>query len=624
MKKLSEAIELADFEAEKDFPNANPEIYDYFITALTENLKRVETNSTRYDAIRLTVPDSKFTWCDLRNDPISHFLDQDQENIQQTNIHVFFTVIRSADRLLNRMEHSINQIYTYKDFEYVKKMFAYVTHAGTEKEKYDKMLIVLRGLVKCPSLPNICRQDSLAEFLNECLPFDGLEIWNQRTRIDDLSVCFYKMICVVVLLSAGRSIPNNFEIRPRNNQLLSTGFWEYYNTLRTNTMIYTGIEKLTLYEDLYDLITKFDKKSDEIVNRAANDFFVDLFKFVNSIELQEETLLNLGTRNLKYEKIFVLYLLFYKHVKYALYRSIRPIFGKKPFGKGLMRNSLIDREIILEYMSLIQNNSLAEIGFQCLKQEGSVGKFILRQAVHVDKEKIIALNEPSRPYRRALYVKTEREELEVAIPNGEVWVIEESLNDGIRNIACVAVILHQVVNIDRTVDDNDNHKVFNGYQLNKVHENKYLERVKRDFSYLDFDSVLVNDGRAGVGKLSYRGCGFQRLMLVLAEEIAKKKDCDYICATVSPFNEPSKRNFILNGYEVEGRAKYPFHGEITPFYQYLISDQIPEKDKARDLADIEREISENKEMLEELKISEESYRQDKDAPRDFLVLNLKL
>ena len=112
MKKLSKAIELADFEAEKDFPNANPEIYDCFITALTENLKRVETNSTRYDAIRLTVPDSKFTWCDLRNDPISHFLDQDQENIQQTKIHVFFTVIRSADRLLNRMEHSINQIYT--------------------------------------------------------------------------------------------------------------------------------------------------------------------------------------------------------------------------------------------------------------------------------------------------------------------------------------------------------------------------------------------------------------------------------------------------------------------------------------------------------------------------------
>lgn len=43
------------------YPNGNLVIYDLFISALTEELHNVTSTATQYDAICLTVPDSKFT-----------------------------------------------------------------------------------------------------------------------------------------------------------------------------------------------------------------------------------------------------------------------------------------------------------------------------------------------------------------------------------------------------------------------------------------------------------------------------------------------------------------------------------------------------------------------------------
>ncbi len=59
------------------YPNENPIIYDLFIGALTDELHVVASSATQYDAICLTVPDSKFTWNALNSKgiPSTHFLD---------------------------------------------------------------------------------------------------------------------------------------------------------------------------------------------------------------------------------------------------------------------------------------------------------------------------------------------------------------------------------------------------------------------------------------------------------------------------------------------------------------------------------------------------------------------
>lgn len=113
-------------------------------------------------------------------------------------------------------------------------------------------------------------------------------------------------------------------------------------------------------------------------------------------------------------------------------------------------------------------------------------------------------------------------------------------------------------------------------------------------------------------------------MLILAEEIAKLKACDYICATVSSFNKPSERNFMLNGYKIEDDTNYPFkENDPSPFYEHIISPLADEKIKKKFYDDLEYEVVAYKNILVKLKIAEEDYRRDMNVPREFVVLNLK-
>lgn len=148
--------------------------------------------------------------------------------------------------------------------------------------------------------------------------------------------------------------------------------------------------------------------------------------------------------------------------------------------------------------------------------------------------------------------------------------------------------------------------------------------MPKEYKYIDFDSIIVDDGRVNVHGRSYRGCGFQRLMLVLAEEIAKLKACEYICATVSSFNKPSERNFMLNGYEIEDYKNYPFkEDDPSPFYNYIISSSANEEIKRKFYNDLDYEVKAYKNILTKLHIAEEDYRRDMNVPREFVVLNLE-
>ena len=587
------------------FPEGNPVIYDLFIRILTEQLQENNPTATQYDAVLLTVPDAKFTWCDLRNDHVSHFLLCSRVEIESAESHLLYTVTRTADRLLDRAEHSVNLVYTYRDFEYVKKMFAHIVGTTTPRETYEKMLKFLKVLAGSNTLSNICCQASLTEFLYDCPSFNELEVWEQYEALENLAICFHKMICAVILLSAGRPLPDGFEVRPQT-MLLPSEFWEEYNSLRTSIYRFFGREKLALFQRLYDLICN---SSDEVVNRAANDFISDFFPFVNSTEIQDEILFNPENEHYEYVKIFNMYHLFYKHIKYSLYRTNRNIGND---GVGLMRNSLTDREVVLKYLAACKNDIYSEIIFNRLKQDGTVGKFAIRLARENDKANLILLSSPKPPYRRAIYIAFDEYELTEAIEKQQIWIIEDVKDSG-RVLACAAIILY---------NDKDTHyDSFCAGEMNDNYRKKYFGN-NTNFKYIDYDSVLVNDGRSNFGEESYRGYGFQRLTMILAEELAKIKECDYICATVSTFNAPSQRNFALNGYRFEQNEKYTFT-EPSPFYQYITSDEASIEERERNKVDISHEMAVYGEVLERLGINEDDYTTETVSPRDFVVLDIK-
>ena len=411
-------------------------------------------------------------------------------------------------------------------------------------------------------------------------------------------------------ISAGRDLPKRFEVRPRT-ALLPTVFWEKYNNLRTNLKnTYDVDEKLRLYERLYDLVTN-ENTSDELINRAANDFFVDFFSFVNTKDIQNNLLLKSDRNIRQYSKTFNLYHLFYKHIKYALYRTTWKV--NEANGWGLMRYSLTDREIVLRYIAAFIKDKASEGMFNRLKHDGSVGKFVIRLATKDDIDNIMLLSEPPIPYnRRAIFINPDEDELNEAVSKKQIWVIEELIN-GDEILACSAIILYN--------DKNCHYEAFHAVEINERYRKKYYKGDNPNFKYMDFDSILVNDGRSNIGTQSYRGYGFQRLMLILAEELATIMKCDYICATVSTFNQSSKRNFDLNGYMVEYNEKYPFK-EPSRFYHY-ITTKASEQEVEQNKKDIEFEVSKHGDTFVSLNISKEEYVKETTAPRDFVVLNLK-
>lgn len=593
------------------FPNGNPVIYDLFIGALTDELQGVTPTATQYDAICLTVPDSKFAWNALnsKGDPFSHFLDGIRNILEQSKKDILQIVITQADRLIDRAEFSSKQIFTYKDFQYLQKRFEHIIGAQTKAQTYNAMLDILKNLVINRSLPDICRQDSVVEFLNSCSPYQDLENWEKKDKFDEISICFQKIICAVILLSAGRNLPEGFEVRPRT-ALLPVVFWEEYNNLRSSlTSVFTVDDKLRLYERLYDMITA-GNKSDELINRAANDCFVDFFSLVNTKEQQNDLLLRSDINISQYVKIFNLYHLFYKHIKYALYRTTWMVNDSN--GWGLMRYSLTDREIVLRYVETFLKDKTSEVLFNRLKHDGSVGEFVIRLATKDDIDNIMLLSEPPIPYRRAIFINSNRDELNEAANKEQMWVIEEII-DGIKILACSAIILYN--------DINHHYDMFYAAEMNERYRKKYYGGNNSNFKYMDFDSILVNDGRSRIGNQSYRGYGFQRLMLILAEELATIMECDYICATVSTFNQSSKRNFELNGYIVEDNEKYTFK-EPSRFYHY-ITTEASEQEVEQNKKDIELEIAKYGDTFDSLNISKEEYVKETIAPRDFVVLNLK-
>lgn len=570
--------------------------YNDLISIISEILQM-----DNYCAVTLTIPDKQLQWEDISNDHTVHFLNSYKEEIDTSyNVLETLKTISSTcpdlDDYLkaDRLRKSVAQIYTYQYHLCFEKAFRKLFNGVDDRTIYEKLHNLLFEIChKCDSYDNM--KDKINEVLNYL--DNQQETFGYELLIEEMAICFYKLSSFV-LLSERDTIKPKFSLTP----LTINEYEEIEKVIDEVTECTDKKEKIKKYSRLHK---RLRNKTSEYINVVCNGCYVDFFRLVNDVNIQDEVIFveDQEQDDLLRVDILNLYYLIYSNVKYKLYRGYKQIESNA----GIMRNSLFDRVIVMDYL---KEGMDKEKEFRYLKTNNEHSDFILRLANKNDITSIIKLNNPPKPYRRAIYVKSDDDEIRAAINEKSVWVIEEK-NNNERIIACVAIIISSKMT------------GFNSTDLNKNYEIKYYGKENPDANYLDFDSVLVNDGRSGVNIRSYRGYGFQRLCLVLAEELAKERDCDYICATVSTFNGPSKRNFALNGYHVADNAVYPLKDGNSSFYDYITNPDTPEEEKTKNAAKVEREIEKYGSILDSLKIDRDRYREDKDVPRDFVVLKLK-
>lgn len=568
-------------------------------------------NISKYQAATLTIPDLNLTWTDHSIDISEHFLKPYEDKIERSEntfeqIEKISTDISSPERVRNAIQFitnkkslkkSVRTIYSTNAHLYVKNYFAKITNTSASvKNEFDKMLHLLNEMCENFAEYRISQINNLSDYICR---YENRTISNKdiSSELEKLCICFFKLSLFVLYYQITGKLAD-FELIP-----LAAGdtYIQFYSNNLIEIENTSGItDKLKKYSLLP---TSLHDKSEEFINRLANDILTksEFVAFINNPEVQN--ILLSGPDEL-IEDITQLYDIIYSHIKFRLYRGYHNINDNA----GIMRNSFTDKLIVNNYI----NYNMQPLSFRRNNGNGEQKEFILRLAKSNDTAAILRLNEPPKPYRRAIYVKSEPREIEDAISKGRVWIIEEKLGNNDVNLACVAVILRC----------NNNQRIkFNSDSLNEKFEKKYFDKVKHDFTYLDFDSILVNDGRSGINEISYRGYGFQRFFLVLAEEIARKEGCEYICCTVSTLNQPSKRNFILNGYKLDSVQAYTLTDSESAYYRYL-KDNSTELQRYDNTIETELEMYRRENIFDTLNIDEAAYREDRDVPRDFMVLLL--
>lgn len=583
-------------------------IYSSIVLDLYHKLNAINDNITVFDVVVLTIPDKEFMWSDFEDDR-KHFLFSYKEILN--NSEDFFITLKSiAENIMplndalnsDKIKTGLKRIYTYKNYLYVEKYFRTIVDINN-RNLYQLLRDLLLLLCNNAFINDIEQVVELKAYLSKMNDGSELNQYEIEEETEHLFVCFYKFFCFVFLLE-------NKELQNIDFSLLPVNYIEYDQEISRiiNAINDASDDKIKLdcYKYLYSCL---EGKSSEFVNKICNDCYMDFFNLVNKRSVQDNYLFKNSNH---YRLIFLLYERIYDNVKFNLYRNYYEIDSDF----GLMRTNLIDRKIVLDYFKKVKSNIYTEFKFERRKPDHRIATFYLRLANYNDIDEIIKLNNPSKPFRRMIYVKSSEPEIKIGIENNSIWIIEEELDDGTRKVACVSVLLKNVFEHSQTRIYSD----FSKDQFNGEFEQEYYEKNKKPFSYIDFNSVLVNNGEKN--KTSYRGFGFQRLCLVLAEELAVLHRCDYICATVSAINKPSMRNFMLNSYKKESTKFYRLDDEMSDFYKYITSDTATAIEKIEYDKICIREVEFINSYYQNYNITKEVYLLDRDVPRDFVVLDL--
>lgn len=151
----------------------------------------------------------------------------------------------------------------------------------------------------------------------------------------------------------------------------------------------------------------------------------------------------------------------------------------------------------IAYQNGINKNE--SIPFDAIDNKGLSKDFCLRLAGMDDFDSIAKMNE--REFSKKIFVNSPKDELKFGLNNGAIWLIEESNS----HLAAMFIIV-PIENHEKLV------------QLEQIYGTATLAKTyMQDQNALDkpfviFDAVIIDE--------MYRGLGFQRLGLMLAEQLS--------------------------------------------------------------------------------------------------------
>lgn len=377
-------------------------IFDGFIDILTKILNGIKSDITRYDAVLLTVPDTRLLWHVPALASVEHFMEDCRNNINNECDNILSLIIDRRESFVIDMEKSFDKVYTYQFYEYIHQMFGRVFNIEFDEKRklYDKIVQIIRILHNTPALEGIQETNELKLFLDKCHHSDSIRDNELDAWIDYVTMCFHKIVCAVIFACDNKR--HSYNVVPALINLTETFNGSILSIEKRLNEAADEATEIKLYEDLYDLIIDCHE---EIQNWVAYKFYVQFFGFINRAEVQDKILF---IKLDEHKKIFSLYNLFYTNVKFKLYRAYGP---NTALNKGIMRNSLFDRQIALNYLAEYCKEDSAEYKFT----GDNLRRFVIRLANDHDKINLIKLSNPEPPYRRAIFIRFNQAELAEAI-----------------------------------------------------------------------------------------------------------------------------------------------------------------------------------------------------------------
>ena len=332
----------------------------------------------------------------------------------------------------------------------------------------------------------------------------------------------------------------------------------YMDVLNTDeSLVYSVMRYLNFFRQIYYY-------SDNMAFFKYVDIYLryPFFFVVNNPIIQE----NIIFANVdKLEFLFDFYEMWSSKIKYDELKSDKyiDIFGNRQLLVEIEKEykflplqefDLIDRYIAFQFIS----NHEDGFCFKRILKDGKAHEFKLSKINDPNSIYIKTILNMNNPKDKSswindakYYLKSTQNEIEYAAQYEHLWIIEEQNS----KTAAVAVF---IANPKDEPKDNEGNYIFN-------FSRECLSFLLEDDDFSVFDSVIVNN--------SYQGLGFQRLLLMLAKETAKKHDKKCIFATVSQFNSYSYKNLELSGYARYQDISYTVindEGDSVEYPRYLM------------------------------------------------------
>lgn len=275
------------------------------------------------------------------------------------------------------------------------------------------------------------------------------------------------------------------------------------------------------FEELYHCLGSSEYLL-EIMDRHLREEF---FFAVNNPTVQQVVFSNES-------RFAFLFRLYAEWVHFARLKRMYDLEEDRTNGEYMAQNYMREYDLIdSRTVDRFLNGNEDEVDFEVFTKGYQKKVLKLRRGKERDRHAVNDLNQAA-DIGVDKYIPSTDGEIEYAIQNGQLYVVEDTENSA---IVCCAVIVEGVTE--------QNKKRYNavGYCAEKFPGQKIVEfnSIVVRGRYLDTHQKLEGE---------YTGLGLQRLMLALSRGIAQKVGANKVVSTVSDKNQYSYNNFMRAGY----------------------------------------------------------------------------